>query len=90
MGELRGYFRVLLLILLSRLSLLLVELSHSIAAQRLQLLCVQTNLLRLLLDLVHEFSPRLEYLTSYTRQRNAERDERWKFDFDMEEERNKM
>lgn len=56
---------MLLLILLSRLFLLLTELMHPIAAQVLQVLSVGADLLRLLLDLVHELAPGLEYLTAY-------------------------
>lgn len=65
MSELWCDLRVLLLILLSRLPLVLVQLRYSIATERLELLGVCAKLPRLLFDLVHEFSPCLEYLAAY-------------------------
>lgn len=66
MSELWCDLCMLLLILLLWLPLVLVQLRHSITAQVLQLLSIVANLLRLLFNFVHEFSPGLKYLTSYT------------------------
>lgn len=64
-SELGCDFRMFLLILLPWLPLVLVQLLHTVTAQVLQLFGVESDLLRLVLDLVHEFPPGLEYLTSY-------------------------
>lgn len=65
-SELGRDFRVFFLILLPWFPLVLIQLLHTVTAQALQLFSVESDLLRLLLDLVHEFPPGLEYLTSYT------------------------